>query len=322
MAVHARESVFAATARGTVASLNVSESKGTCKTPVSEVQVTELGFAGDAHAGGWGRQVSLLSLESVGRFGGIVGKEYKPGNFAENITTMGLALENTALLDRFCAADVELEVTQLGKKCHGKGCAIFQGAGKCLMPTEGIFARVRKGGTLRGGDEILHHPKRLRVRVITLSDRASRGVYEDRSGPRIVELLGSLFGGKPWEMDTDTRLLPDDPRLLDEELRGACLDGLDAVFTTGGTGIGPRDWTPDVVTAMADKTIPGIMEAVRMKYGAENPAALLSRSVAAVAGATLIYTLPGSVRAVEEYLGEIAKTFNHLLLTVHGIDSH
>ena len=94
------------------------------------------------------------------------------------------------------------------------------------------------------------------------------------------------------------------------------------MFTTGGTGVGPRDVTPDVVAALADKTIPGIMDAIRIKYGAAKPNALLSRSVAAVIRSTLVYTLPGSVRAVEEYMDEILKTLEHLIFTLHGLDLH
>jgi molybdopterin adenylyltransferase len=94
------------------------------------------------------------------------------------------------------------------------------------------------------------------------------------------------------------------------------------VVTTGGTGIGPRDITPDVVMALADRLVPGVMEAIRVKFGAEHPGALLSRGVVAVRGRTLIYTLPGSVRAVEEYLGEILQTLEHALCMLHGLDTH
>jgi len=94
------------------------------------------------------------------------------------------------------------------------------------------------------------------------------------------------------------------------------------IVTTGGTGIGPRDITPEVVTALCQKQIPGIMEHIRAKFGAANPNALLSRSVAGVAGRSQIYALPGSVRAVEEYLGEILKTLEHVLCMLHGLDVH
>ena len=94
------------------------------------------------------------------------------------------------------------------------------------------------------------------------------------------------------------------------------------IVTTGGTGIGPRDITPDVVAPMLTRVIPGIMEAIRVKYGATIPSALLSRGVAGLIGSTLVYTLPGSVKAVNEYLDELFRTLNHSLLMIMGIDSH
>ena len=96
----------------------------------------------------------------------------------------------------------------------------------------------------------------------------------------------------------------------------------DVVVTTGGTGIGPRDITPDVVAGECDRLIPGIMEHIRMTYGSENPAALLSRSVVGVCGETAIYCLPGNVKAVEEYMSEIVKSLEHLILMIQGVDAH
>jgi len=94
------------------------------------------------------------------------------------------------------------------------------------------------------------------------------------------------------------------------------------VFTTGGTGIGPNDVTPEAVRKIIDKEMPGIMELIRVKYGTEKPGALLSRSVAGVASQTLIYALPGSPKAVKEYTDEIFKTVMHAFRMLFGVDSH
>jgi len=96
----------------------------------------------------------------------------------------------------------------------------------------------------------------------------------------------------------------------------------DLIITTGGTGIGPRDITPEVVKPLLTKEIPGIMEQIRVKYGTKNPRALLSRGVAGAMGNTLIYTLPGSVKAVHEYMAEIVKTMEHTFYMLYGIDKH
>ena len=155
-----------------------------------------------------------------------------------------------------------------------------------------------------------------------MSDRASKNEYEDRSGPRIKILLENFFRNKRWHIQIENLLLPDDSDSLREELIRLRNESVDIIFTTGGTGIGPRDITPDTVAPLCDKVIPGIMEYIRIKYGQDRPNALLSRSIAGVMRNTLIYTLPGSIKAVEQYLEEILKTLEHLILTINNIDNH
>ena len=189
------------------------------------------------------------------------------GVFAENITTEGLELHKTNVFDRFIHKDVVLEVTQIGKKCH-HGCEIMKQIGDCVMPVEGIFAKVIKAGTLNTGEALEYAPRIIKTLVITLSDRAFNGIYEDKSG------------------------------------------------------LGKRDITPDVVRPLLDKEIPGIMEHIRLKYGAEKHNALISRSIAGVMDSALVYVLPGSVKGVNEYLTEITPTIEHSLRMIHGVDNH
>jgi molybdenum cofactor synthesis domain-containing protein len=164
-------------------------------------------------------------------------------------------------------------------------------------------------------------PEEIEVLVITLSDRASKGDYENLSGPRISELVKEYFLQLSIKCSVNEILIPDSEDELKEiiNVSGA---GSDIIFTTGGTGIGPRDITVETITPLLTKQIPGIMEYIRVKYGAEKPGALLSRGVAGLMGNTLIYTLPGSVRAVNEYMKEILKTLLHTLQMLYGIDSH
>lgn len=162
----------------------------------------------------------------------------------------------------------------------------------------------------------------LRVLVVTLSDRAAAGVYEDKGGPLIRQRLEDFFEGSGVELQVQSALLSDDAQGLRDTLVEARDVGVHAVFTTGGTGVGPRDNTPEVVLDLADKVIPGIMELIRIKYGADKPCALLSRTVAAMLGETVVYTLPGSTKGVDEYMGEILKTFEHLLCVVHALETH
>lgn len=164
-------------------------------------------------------------------------------------------------------------------------------------------------------------PEKLEILVITLSDRAHKGEYEDLSGPRIREILTGYFTSVKWEFNINLILIPDDAEILRELLKSAG-STYNIVITTGGTGIGPRDITVDIVKPLLTKEIPGIMEYIRVKYGTEKPNALLSRGVAGLIGNTLIYTLPGSVRAVNEYMEEILKTLNHTIYMQYGIDAH
>lgn len=304
-----------------IKSLNISEKKGTVKTPVDSVAISETGVNGDAHAGYWHRQVSLLGVESLKKAEEQNQRKFNFGDFGENITTEGLELHKTNILDRFECGDVVLQVTQIGKKCH-TGCEIMQQVGSCIMPVEGIFCRVLKTGRLKTGDKLTYIPKEMKVLVITLSDRASQGIYEDKSGPFAAKFIKEFFekGNRP--VNIENTIIPDDEKKLEELLLNAAKESFDIIITTGGTGIGSRDITPDVVKKMLDKEIPGIMEHIRTKYGAEKPNALLSRSVAGVIQKSLVYTLPGSVKAVKEYLDEITKTLEHSLRMINDIDSH
>lgn len=305
-----------------VLSVNISEKKGTIKLPVEHIELNELGVIDDAHAGPWGRQVSLLAIESIEKFQKEMERHIRHGEFAENITTEGIILHETHPLDRFVIGDTELEVTQIGKKCHGDNCVIFREIGNCVMPKEGIFCRVVKTGTIEPGMEIIYQPKIFTARVITLSDRAYAGIYEDRSGPRVSELFQDFLNELGWRGNVDVTVLPDDPELLRITLEECINSETDFIFTTGGTGIGPRDFTPEVVRSVIIKEIPGIMEFIRLKYGQDKPNALVSRSIAGVGGNSLIYSLPGSVKAVNEYMSEINKTLRHSVYMLHGLDSH
>jgi molybdopterin adenylyltransferase len=164
-------------------------------------------------------------------------------------------------------------------------------------------------------------PEKFEVLIITLSDRAYKGKYEDLSGPRIKEKLLEYFASLNWNSDIKTTLIPDDAAILRELVKSGG-DVYNLIITTGGTGIGPRDITVDTVSPLITKKIPGIMEFIRIKYGMEKPNALLSRGVAGITGKSLIYTLPGSLKAVDEYMKEILKTLKHTVLMQYGIDIH
>lgn len=303
-----------------VISTNISEKKGTIKTPVDYVYLNNTGVKGDAHAGMWNRQVSLLAFESIKRFEKEIGRDLECGEFAENITTAGIELHKLKPLDMLEIGECQLEITQIGKTCHGSSCDIFKATGDCVMPKEGIFGRVVRGGEVRANDEIVHIPKEFKIKTITLSDRASKGIYKDVSGEVLGEELETFFKFLGRDVFLSHDIIPDD----EAELRDIFNNyrSYDMIFTTGGTGIGHRDITIDVVSSIIDKEIPGIMEMIRMKYGQEKPNVLLSRSLAGVVGLTLVYCLPGNAKAVKEYCSEIFKTLEHAIYMLFEIDKH
>ena len=136
-----------------VVSVNISEKKGTVKREVPAIQLKlRHGIVGDAHAGDWHRQISLLAEESVDKMRPLL-PGLEPGAFAENVNTRGLELKTLPIGTRLRLGETVVEVTQIGKECHND-CEIKRRTGKCVMPTEGIFAVVVEEGTVRKGDKI------------------------------------------------------------------------------------------------------------------------------------------------------------------------
>lgn len=156
----------------------------------------------------------------------------------------------------------------------------------------------------------------IRALAITASNRAAAGVYEDRSGPVLVELLRSA-GCTP----VDGPLVVRDGEPVEVALRDAVTAGYDVVVTTGGTGLTPGDLTPEMTRRVIEREVPGIAEAIRAAGAAAGvPAAILSRGVAGLAGRTLIVNLPGSTGGVKDGMAVLAPVLSHAVDQVHGGD--
>ena len=139
---------------GKVIAVNISKEKGVIKESIPEgVFEEDFGLVGDAHAGKWHRQVSLLAQESIDKMTDMGIQDLHSGKFAENITTQGLILHVLPVGTRLIIGETIQEVTQIGKECHS-GCAIKMQVGQCIMPKEGIFTRIIKGGIIKSGDSI------------------------------------------------------------------------------------------------------------------------------------------------------------------------
>lgn len=302
---------------GTIKAICISEKKGTEKRPVPYCDfIAEHGIAGDAHAGSWHRQVSLLSAERVREFnekgGGV-----SDGDFGENLLVEGLDFSCFAVGTTLTAGDVVLEITQLGKECHHH-CTIYHRVGECIMPARGVFARVVKGGRLYPGagiDSCPPDPNRpFTAAVITLSDKGSRGERIDESGPAAAGLLADA-GYRLVE----SILIPDEPEELKKHLiRLSDSRQVSLILTLGGTGFSPRDTTPEATMAVAQRNAPGIAEAIRSLSMQVTRRAMFSRGVSVIRGKTLIVNLPGSPKAVRESIGFIIEELPHGLGILRG----
>lgn len=302
---------------GIVKAICISHVRGIQKTPVATGRfVPDWGVDGDAHAGHWHRQVSLLALERIEAFR-QKGVDVPYGAFGENLVVAGFDFASLPVGTLLRCGDVLLEMTQIGKECHNH-CAIYQAVGDCIMPREGVFARVLAGGTIQAGDPMEIEKRQGRrlyqAAVITLSDRGSRGEREDQSGPVIVRRLTAAG----YEV-VETLILPDDKEKLTAQLcRLADQRQIDLILTTGGTGFSPRDMTPEATKAAADREVPGIAEAIRAASLKITKRAMLSRAVSVIRGHSLIINLPGSPQACQECMDVFLDTVPHGLDVLRG----
>ena len=297
---------------GKVIAVCTSERRGIQKKDVnSGVFTVDWGIDGDAHAGNWHRQVSLLSADKIEAFN-QQGAGVIPGAFGENLVVEGFDFRALPVGTLLRCGDVLLEMTQIGKECHSH-CEIYKKMGDCIMPREGVFARVLEPGTITVGDEMVIEarktPRPWQAAVITLSDKGVRGEREDKSGPAIVERLQKAG----YEV-VETLLLSDDLAPLKYQLTRLCDQRqLDLILTTGGTGFSPRDNAPEATLAVATRLAPGIAEAIRAESLKITKHAMLSRAASVIRGKTLIINLPGSPKACMESMDVFMDAIPHAM---------
>ena len=298
----------------------ISEKKGTEKKEVEKIVLKEdWGIEGDAHAGKWHRQVSLLAFEKIDAFR-KKGAEVNFGAFGENIIVGGVDLRSLPVGTVLEIGEARLRVTQIGKECHSH-CNIYKKMGDCIMPREGIFAEVLKGGVVQKGESIKVIEKEegpYRVGIITVSDRASKGEYEDKSGPVIKDLVEAAG----MEV-VDYIIVPDEKsQIVKKLLHFSDQRQVDLVFTTGGTGFSKRDVTPEATKQVVEREVPGIGEALRSYSLTITPKAMLSRQTAGIRGNTLIINLPGSPKACKENIEYILTPLKHGLGILSGRETN
>jgi molybdenum cofactor synthesis domain-containing protein len=299
---------------GKVLAVCISPVKGTAKQNAGRAEfVVDHGLKGDAHAGPWHRQVSLLSHQKIEAFR-AKGAKVEDGAFGENLIVEDIDFRSLPVGTTLECGNVVLMITQIGKECHSH-CAIYNVMGECIMPREGVFAKVVKGGYISAGDDMVvgelpaggESQPFCRVWIIVSSDKGSRGERDDASGPVIREIAAAA-----GFTEAGYSLLSDDQEGLEKELRRICDNGLaNLILTSGGTGFSPRDRMPEATAAVAERFVPGIAEAMRAQSMGITKRAMLSRAISAIRGSTLIINLPGSPKAVRENLSYIIPELRH-----------
>lgn len=302
---------------GKVKAICISERRGTQKHCIEKADLTiDWGIVGDAHGGNWHRQISLLSFDKIEDFR-KKGADIDFGAFGENLVVEGFDFRSLPVGTRFQCNDVVLEMTQIGKECHTH-CQIYHKMGDCIMPREGVFAKVISEGTINVGDEMKmlgpREDRPFQAAVITLSDKGFKGEREDKSGP----LLASILEEQGYEV-VESIILPDVQSRIEKELIRLS-DGrqVDLILTTGGTGLSIRDVTPEATLAVATRDVPGISEAIRAYSMQITKRAMLSRGVSVLRNHTLIINLPGSPKAVKESMDVILSELEHGLKILKG----
>jgi len=304
-------------AAGLIAAICTSPARGTPKSEVLQADMeTEWGIGGDAHGGKWHRQVSLLSLDKIEDFR-AKGAEIDYGAFGENLVVEGMDLRKFPVGTRLRAGEALLELTQIGKECHGH-CSIYEQTGDCIMPREGVFAKVVRGGHIQKGDRItayLPAPDRpYTAAVITVSDKGAKGEREDKSGPLIRKMLETAG----YDV-VETLILADERGPLERQMiRLSDQRQVNLLLTSGGTGFSSRDITPEATIAVCDRMARGIAEAARGYSMAITRRAMLSRAESGIRKGTLIVNLPGSPKAVQEELEFLLPQLGHGLGILRG----
>lgn len=304
---------------GKIRAICISQERGVEKKEVGSAElVVGEGIKGDAHAGKWHRQVSILSGGRVDEFN-RKGADVDNGAFGENLLLDGIDCVYLPVGTVLTIGEdgAQIRVTQKGKECHTH-CRIYKRMGECIMPNQGVFTEVIKGGTIKKGDQVtVDYPdinRPFQAAVIVLSDKASMGKREDLSGPAACEILKA----NGYEV-IETIVIPDDTKRLKMELIRLS-DGREAdlIVTSGGTGFSLRDSTPEVTMDIADRNAPGIAEYIRLKSMEITQRAMLTRGVSVIRGQTIIVNLPGSPKAVKECLGFIMEALEHGIKVLRG----
>lgn len=298
-----------------------STKTGTAKHEVRSANLlADYGMEGDAHAGGWHRQVSILAHEHI-EYMRKKGLKLSPGAFGENLVIDGVSVDEIGAGTHLRIGPALLQMTQVGKVCHAR-CAIFHKTGECIMPRKGLFAQVLEGGEIHPGmavDVVLRVERStLQAAVITVSGRCSADHTIQTARPAVADLLRNELNARiAW-----TKVVPDEVSEIAKALEDFSERGVDVILTVGRTGPHLRDVTPEATRKVLDREFPGLAKKMRAASAAQTPNALLSRAVAGIRAATLIVNLCGSKEGSVENLRAILPIIPHAIKIIRKEGLH
>lgn len=301
---------------GHLISVNLGRLKGAPKHPIDEGFLSpEWGLEGDAHGGNWDRQISLFPMEAVALVPKAIRESFEENTYSENLTIDGIPPEKLRRGTVLSIGDAVIKVLEIGKKT-------FEPPEKgrpYIVSREGRFGRVLKRGIVKPGnlveirEEGIPGPEAPRLVLITLSDKGAKGEREDVSGRFLTWYAARLDASVLF-----SAIIPDDKQVIKDALVKGINAKADLILTTGGTGLAPRDVTPDATLEVIDREVPGFSEAMRAESLRKTPHAMVSRAVSGIAERTLIINLPGSPKAVAECMEVIFPALRHAIDKLRG----
>lgn len=301
---------------GHLISVNLGKIRGIPKHPVEKgILSPEWGLKGDAHGGDWNRQISLFPIETLSLVPRNIRESFEENSYSENLTLEGIPPEKLRPGTVLSIGNAHVKILEIGKKTFEPP----ESGRPYIVSREGRFGRVIKGGRVKSGDlvsileEGTPEPGSPRLVCITLSDKGARGEREDISG-RFLTWYATRLGA---EILFST-IIPDEKGQIKKALLKGIEEKADLILTTGGTGLAPRDVTPDATLEVIDREVPGFAEAMRLESLKKTPHAMVSRAVSGIAGRTLIINLPGSPKAVAECMEVIFPALKHAIEKLRG----
>ena len=301
---------------GHLISVNLGKIRGVPKHPIDEGILTpEWGLKGDAHGGDWDRQISLFPIETLALVPRNVRESFEENAYSENLTLEGIPPEKLRPGTILRIGEAQIKILEIGKPSFEPP----ESGRPYIVSREGRFGRILKEGRVKSGDwvEIVKEgepaPDAPRLALVTLSDKGAKGEREDISG-KFLTWYATRLGA---EILFST-IIPDEKQQIKKALFRGIDEKADLILTTGGTGLAPRDVTPDATLEVIDRQVPGFAEAMRMESLKKTPHALASRAVSGIAGKTLIINLPGSPKAVAECMEVIFPALKHAIEKLRG----